>query len=88
VGARNDPAKALDLLKTGDAKVVRATFVQAMATTLYEQSQLYARNKLDQPDKLKIFCSRAQDAMKQVPASKEAADLNKKIQAALKKTAA
>ena len=84
-GAKNDPAKALDLLKTSDAKVPRAAFVEAMASALFEQSQLYARNKLDQPDKLKIFCDRAEDALKQVPASKESQDLDKKIQAALKK---
>jgi len=88
VGAKNDPAKAVDLLKTGDAKVARVTFLQAMASTLFEQSQLYSHNKLDQPDKMKIFCSRAQDALKQLPASKDSADLDKKIQAALKKTKA
>lgn len=84
-GAQNDPAKALDLLKTSDAKVPRATFIQAMAAALYEESQLYTRNRMDQPDKLKIFCTRAEDALKQTPASKESADLDKKIQAALKK---
>jgi hypothetical protein len=87
-GAKNDPAKALDLLKTGDAKVPRAAFVQAMAATLFEQSQLYAHSKLDQPDKMKIFCSRAQGVLKTVPASKEGADLDKKIQAAMKKAKA
>lgn len=84
-GAKNDPAKALDLLKTSDAKVPRAAFVQAMASALYEQSQLYTRNKLDEPEKFKIFCTRAQDALKSVPPSKDSDDLNKKIQAALKK---
>lgn len=84
-GAKNDPAKAQDLLKSADAKVPRAAFVQAMATTLYEQSQLYARNKLDQPDKMKIFCLRAQEALKMVPASKETQELDKKIQTAMKK---
>jgi len=86
--AKNDPAKAQDLLKTGEGKVPRAAFVQAMAAALFEASQLYARNKLDQPDKLKIFCSRAQEALKTVPASKESQDLDKKIQAALKKVKA
>ncbi|HUE00355.1 MAG TPA: hypothetical protein VMR62_12345 [Bryobacteraceae bacterium] len=87
-GAKNDPAKAQDLFKTGEAKVARADFVSAMANALYEQSQLYARNKLDQPDKLKVFCARAQDALKTVPASSESRDLDKKIQAVLKKTKA
>jgi hypothetical protein len=87
-GAEGDPAKAQDLLKGGDAKVPRATFVQAMAAALYEQAQLYSRNKLDDPDKMKIFCSRAQGALKLLPASKESDDLNKKIEAALKKSKA
>lgn len=87
-GAKNDPAKALDLLKAGDAKVPRAAFVQAMAASLFEESQLYAHNKMDQPDKVKIFCTRAQEALKQVPASKDSADLDKKIQVALKKVKA
>jgi hypothetical protein len=87
-GAKDDPAKALDMLKTGDAKVPRATFIQAMAAALFEKSQLYTRNKMDDPDKMKIFCTRAQEALKQVPASKESEDLDKKIQAALKKSKA
>ena len=87
-GAQGDPAKAQDLLKSGDAKIPRATFVQAMATAMFEQSQLYSHNKMDDPDKMKIFCSRAQDALKVLPASKESDDLNKKIQAALKKSKA
>jgi hypothetical protein len=87
-GAQGDPAKAQDLIKSGAAKVPKATFVQAMATALYEQSQLYGHNKMDDPDKMKIFCGRAQDALKVLPASKETDDLNKKIQAALKKSKA
>jgi hypothetical protein len=84
-GAPNDPAKAQDLLKAADAKVPRATFIQAMANALFEEAQLYGHNKLDNPDKLKIFCSRAQDALKLVPASKESHDLDKKIETELKK---
>jgi hypothetical protein len=87
-GAKDDPAKAQDMLKTGDAKVSRAAFVEAMATALFDASQLYSRTKLDQPDKLKVFCSRAQEALKTVPDSKESQDLNRKIQAALKKVKA
>ncbi len=87
-GAAGDPAKAQDLLKSGEAKVPRATFVQAMAAALYEQSQLYSHNKMDDPEKMKIFCSRAQGALKLLPASKESDDLNKKIEATLKKSKA
>lgn len=87
-GAKNDPAKAQDLLKSPDAKVPRATFMHAMASALFDQSQLYVRTKLDNPDKMKIFCGRAEDALKQIPASKDTEDLDKKIQAALKKAKA
>lgn len=87
-GAKNDPAKAQDLLKAGEAKVPRAAFVEAMAAALFEESQLYSQNKLSQPDKMKIFCTRAEEALKTVPASKESQDLDKKIQAALKKAKA
>lgn len=87
-GAQDDPAKAQELLKSGDAKIPRSTFVQAMANALFEQAQLYGHNKMDDPDKMKIFCSRAQGALKLLPASKESDDLNKKIEAALKKSKA
>jgi hypothetical protein len=87
-GAKNDPAKAQDLLKTGEGKVTRAAFVQAMSAALYEESQMYTHNKMDKPDTLRIFCSRAQEALKTVPASKDSQDLDKKIQAALKKVKA
>jgi hypothetical protein len=84
-GATNDPAKTQELLKTGEAKIPRATFVEAMAAALFDESQLYAYNKLDQPDKMKIFCSRAQEALKTAPASNESQDPDKKIQAALRR---
>jgi hypothetical protein len=46
---------------------------------------LYVGDKLDQPQKVEIFCQRAQAALSGVPESKEAKDLNARIQAALKK---
>ena len=85
-GAKDDPGKAQDLLKSSDAKVPRAAFVAAMANALYDTSQLYARTKLDQPDKMKIFCTRAEEALKSIPDSKDSQDLEKKIQASLKKS--
>lgn len=84
--AKGDPAKAQDLMKTGDAKVPRAAFVEAMANALYEQSLMYGHNKLDQPDRMKTFCVRAEDALKGLPVSKDGQILDKKIQAALKKS--
>ena len=46
---------------------------------------MYSHNRMDEPDKLKIFCERAEGAVKSIPASKDSADLDKKIQAAMKK---
>lgn len=84
-GASGDSAKAEELLKSGTATVPRATFLLAMAETLYSQSRLFTPDKLDQPEKLQIFCERAQAALKGVPESKESRDLNGRILAALKK---
>ena len=84
-GASGDVAKAQELLKGGTATVPRATFLMAMAETLYGQSQLFTPDKLDQPEKLRIFCERAQAALAGVPESKESKGLTGRIQAALKK---
>jgi hypothetical protein len=86
-GAADDPAKVQDLLKSGDAKVPRATFVMAMANALYNDSQLYGRQKLDDPEKEKILCSRALEALKTLPESSETKALNTKIEGSLKRRA-
>ncbi|MBZ5729397.1 MAG: hypothetical protein LAP87_31035 [Acidobacteriia bacterium] len=85
-GAPDDTAKAQEVLKGPDGAVPRATFLMAMADALYNESQLYTRDKLDEPQKLEIFCQRAQDALKSVPDSKETKGLAAKIQSALKKS--
>src|SRR5690349_13932643 len=46
-GAPDDPAKTQEVLKQPDTKVPRAVFVTAMANALYDQSQLFGRQKLD-----------------------------------------
>ena len=83
VGASDDTAKAAELFKAGDVKVARATFLTAMANSLYDQSQLYGPTKLDDPSKVKMFASLASDALKGVPESKQTKDLSEKIQKAL-----
>ncbi len=83
-GAPDDPAKAAEVLKAPDAKVPRAVFVTAMANALFEQAQIYGRQKLDEPEKMKIFWTRAQDALKTVPESKATKELNGKIDKAMK----
>ncbi len=57
----------------------------AMASALYEEAMLFGRQKLDQPEKMRILLSRAQDVVKSLPEAKETKDLNTKIQGELKK---
>jgi len=84
VGAHDDPAKAQAILKSENPQVPRAVFVTAMANALYDQSQIYSRMKMDDPDKMKMFCIRAQEALKTIPESKETKELNGKITKVLK----
>ena len=84
-GAPDDTAKTEAILKAPDSKVARPAFVLAVAQTLYNESQLYGPQKLDDPEKATIFCQRAQDMLKDVPESKDSKDLGKKLQAVLKK---
>jgi hypothetical protein len=83
-GAPNDAAKTQEKFKSGPVQVPRDTFLLAMAGALYEHSQLYIRRKMDEPDKLKILCSRAAGVLKQLPESKERKELLSKIEATLK----
>lgn len=85
-GAPDDVAKAQDLLKAGTLQVPRATFVAIMASTLFDQSKLYGPRQIDKPDRVKIFCSRALDALKTVPETKQTKDLSTKITKSLKST--
>jgi hypothetical protein len=84
-GAANDTARTEELLKTGVATVPRATFLEDMAESLFQLSQLYVSDKLDQPQKEEALIQRAQTALAGVPESKETKELNGKMQAALKK---
>jgi hypothetical protein len=85
-GAPDDTARTSAILKSPDAKAPRAAFMMAVAQTLFNESQIYTQRKLDDPQRLAIFCQRAQDALKNVPESKESKDLGVKIQNALKKS--
>lgn len=83
-GAPDDVAKAENLLKAGTLQVPRAAFVTTMASTLFDESKLYGPRGLDNPDRVKIFCNRALDALKTVPETKETKDLSTKITKSLK----
>lgn len=84
VGAANDAAKTQEMFKGGAVTVPKNVFVAAAARSLYEQSNLYSRRKMDEPEKLRIFCERANEVLKELPDSKEKKDLVSKIQARLK----
>ena len=86
VGAPDDVARAQELLKAGAVKVPRAAFVTLMANTLYDESKLYGVREIDKPDRVKIFCTRALDALKTVPETKETKNLSGKIAKSLKAT--
>jgi len=86
VGAPDDVAKAQELFKSPTLTVPRATFVTLMASTLFDESKLYGMRQIDKPDRVKIFCTRALDALKTVPETKETKDLSTKIAKSLKST--
>jgi hypothetical protein len=83
-GAGDDSAKAEETLKASQGKVPRATFLLAMANALYDSSQVYASNKINDSEKMKILCQRAQDVLKLLPESFETKDLGVKIRLAMK----
>jgi hypothetical protein len=85
VGAPDDTAKAQEIFKAGGVQAPRNVFVLAMAKSIYELSDLYAPMKIDKPDRQKLFCSQALEALQTLPETKETKALNSKIQAVLKK---
>ena len=85
-GAPDDPAKTQELLKPGTLQVPRAAFMTAMANTLFEESKLYGPRQIDNPERVKIFCTRALDALKTVPETKKTKELSSKITKSLKST--
>ncbi|HLK47300.1 MAG TPA: hypothetical protein VKT49_04145 [Bryobacteraceae bacterium] len=85
-GAPDDVAKAQDRLKPGTLKVPRADFVTVMAGTLFDESKLYSMRQIDKPDRVKLFCTRALDALKTVPETKDTKDLSTKITKSMKST--
>jgi hypothetical protein len=78
-GAPEDPPKAEQILKSGGGKVPRATFMLAMAQTLYEEAELYSWKRENDRDKRMILCHRAQDVLKLLPESSDTKALSAKI---------
>jgi hypothetical protein len=83
--AEGDAAKTLERFKAGDPQTPRATFLYATAKRLFDQSALFGSTKLDQPNRIKMLCQQALEALGAVPETKDTKALAGKIQAALKK---
>jgi hypothetical protein len=81
-GTPGDAAKAADAFKAG--QVPAKAFALAMASAFYDQAQLYGRKKLDDPSKVKMFSQKTADLLKAAGDSKEAKEINKKLQALMK----
>ncbi len=85
VGAKEDVAKTQALFKAGEVKVPRNVFIEYMAKSLYDQAQLYSELKMNNPDRMKIFLTQAQAAIKSIPETKDTKELAKKIEEGLKR---
>ncbi len=64
VGVGDDSAKAAESFKTPPVQVPRAVFLLGVAETLYEQSKIFDRRKLNEPDKRKILLEQAVECLK------------------------
>jgi hypothetical protein len=84
-GNPDDVAKTLELFKAGEPKVARATFLFGLAKSLNEVAALYGPTRLDQPQRFRLLCQQALDALAAIPETKDTKALKDKIQAALKK---
>lgn len=84
-GNPDDPAKTTDLFKTTPVQVQREVYLLALAKILYDESGIFGPNKLDQPQRLKVMCDEALEALSAIPETKDTKVLKDKIQAQLKK---
>ncbi|MGB7762282.1 MAG: hypothetical protein WBL61_20780 [Bryobacteraceae bacterium] len=84
-GTEGDSAQVLEKFKAGEVKTPRATFLYAAAKSLFEVSDIFAANKLDEPQHSKAMWEEALGALHSIPETKETTALATKIQAALKK---
>lgn len=83
-GAPGDTAKTQELFRTLPVQVERPTFMLALAEAFYDLSQLFGRQKLDQPQRLAVLAKEALACLDGVPDSKKTKDLKAKIEKALK----
>jgi hypothetical protein len=74
-----DPAKAAELFKTQPVEVPRAVFLHGLGDSLVEQSALFNRKKLQEPDKKKILLDMAASMAKSAAEAAQSDDWKKKI---------
>ena len=79
LGAKDDSAKAQQMMQGGKADVPRAVFMTALATSLYNASDIYTQKKLDTPNRVEFLTKHALDSLDGLPDSKDIKDLKKKI---------
>ena len=84
-GSPDDPAKTLEVLKSGEAQAPRPVFLSGVAKMLYDNSDLFGSMKMDQPNRMRLLCREASESLQGIPESKETKALTTKIHAALKK---
>jgi hypothetical protein len=84
-GTEGDSAQALERFRAGEVKTPRATFLYAAAKTLFDVSEVFSPNKMDQPQRRKVMLEEALAALHAIPETKEATALATKVQAVLKK---
>ena len=84
-GTEGDSAQALERFRSGEVKTPRTTFLYAAAKTLFDVSDVFTLNKLDQPKRRRVMLEQALAALHSIPETKEGAAMATKIQAILKK---
>ncbi|MGH9719608.1 MAG: hypothetical protein ACRD8O_05310 [Bryobacteraceae bacterium] len=85
-GAKDDAARASEILKTPPVQLPRPTFLFAMAESFSEGATLFGPRKLAQPDRLEYFNNRALDVLKGLPDSPQVKALKEKVQEESKKS--
>jgi hypothetical protein len=84
VGAPGDLMKGQSSFQAGSAKVPRDVFALATAHALYEQAQLFTRQKMNKNDRLHLFCQEGLGILKSVPETAESKKLTADFEALAK----
>jgi hypothetical protein len=85
VGAPHDTARARALFQTPETQIPSETFLEGMAELLFEQSDLFAPQRMGRPDRFTLMCREAAQALQSIPETPHRKELLGRIQAALKK---